>query len=53
MGVVMQVVASAFVIFAFVWMLAIAVDELPKPLKIIGNICFYIIPIGLIIQIWQ
>lgn len=53
MGIVMQITMSALTVFGFCVWLDMANDGLPKALKLIGNICFYIIPIGLIIQIWQ
>lgn len=53
MGIVMQITLTALSIFGFLLFLDLVNDGLPKVLKVIGNACFYIIPIGLIIQIWH
>jgi hypothetical protein len=48
-----QIAMSALVVFVLLFVLDTANDGLPKYLKAIGGLCIFIVPIGLIIQIWQ
>lgn len=48
-----QIAATGLLVFLIVLFIWIPVNEIPKWLKMIGGIGFWLIPIGLLVQIWQ
>lgn len=48
-----KIALSALVLLSLLFALDLVNDGLPKYLKAVVGLCIFILPVGLIIQIWQ